>query len=53
MPGICELWAALRASTLRRKKRRKLDDVETWEQGKSRRRTVLYLQLNLVFLINR
>jgi hypothetical protein len=51
MPGIRELWAALRASALRRKKRWNLDDVEMWEQGKSRRRAVLYLQLNLVIKV--
>jgi hypothetical protein len=31
--------------------RRNLDDVEMWEQGKSRRRAVLYSQLNLVIKV--
>jgi hypothetical protein len=54
MPGIRELWAALRAFARRRKKkkRRNLDDVEMREQSKSRRRAVLHLQLNLVFLVH-
>jgi len=53
MPGIREVWAALRASALRRKKRRNLDDVEMREQSKSRVRAILNLQLNLMFLIHR
>jgi len=54
MPGIREIWAVLRASALRRrKKRRNLDDVEMRDQSKSRRRAVLHLQLNLMFLIHR
>jgi hypothetical protein len=51
MPGIRELWTALRASALRTRKRRILDDVEMLEQDKSFSRAVLYIQLNLVFLI--
>ena len=51
MPGTREIRAALRASALRRKKRMILDGVEMWEQSKSRRGAVMYLQLKLVFLI--
>jgi len=51
MPGIRELWAALRASVLRRKKRRNLDDVEMREQSKSRVRAILHLQLNLPYIL--